>query len=60
MDELRDRGQTLVFVSHVLADVERLCSRVVYLQRGRVRADGPARPVIDLYLEDVNAAQAFS
>jgi lipopolysaccharide transport system ATP-binding protein len=53
MDELRTRGQTLVFVSHVLADVKRLCPRVIYMDRGMVRADGPADEVIRTYLNDV-------
>jgi lipopolysaccharide transport system ATP-binding protein len=53
MDELRARGQTLVFVSHVLADVKRLCPRVMYMDRGMIRADGRAEEVINLYLNDV-------
>ena len=53
MDEMRAAGQTLVFVSHVLDDVKRLCSRIVYLDRAVVRADGPAADVVDLYLRDV-------
>ena len=57
MDELRARGQTLVFISHVLADVQHLCPRVVYLERGVVRMDGPAEPVIEQYVSDVNARQ---
>jgi homopolymeric O-antigen transport system ATP-binding protein len=59
MDELRANGQTLVFVSHVLNDVKRLCPRIVYIERGQVRADGPAKQVIDLYLKDVDA-KSFS
>lgn len=54
MDELRSKGQTVVFVSHVLADVKHLCPRVIYLRRGQLRADGPAEEVINLYLKDVN------
>ena len=57
MDELRARGQTLVFISHVLADVQHLCPRVVYLERGVVRMDGQAEPVIEQYVSDVNARQ---
>jgi len=57
MDELRARGQTLVFISHILPDVQHLCPRVVYLERGVVRMDGPAEQVIEQYVGDVNARQ---
>src|SRR6266542_3620911 len=53
MDQLRANGQTLVFVSHVLSDVKRLCSRIIYMDRGMIRADGPGDEVIKLYLNDV-------
>jgi ABC-2 type transport system ATP-binding protein len=32
----RDRGQAVVFSSHVLAEVEQVCDRVAILQRGRL------------------------
>ena len=32
----RDQGQTVLFSSHVLAEVERVCDRVGILQRGRL------------------------
>src|SRR5205085_7403867 len=54
MDQLRRAGQTIVFVSHVLADVQRLCDRVIYLDRATIRADGPPEDVIALYLRDVD------
>ncbi len=38
--EQRTKGKTLVFTSHILADVERLCDRVVILQRGKVAGSG--------------------
>ncbi len=37
---LRDRGCTVFFSSHVLADAEALCSRVAVLARGRLVASG--------------------
>jgi lipopolysaccharide transport system ATP-binding protein len=58
MDKLIHSGQTLLFVSHVMKDVRRICDRVVYLDRAMVRADGPADDVVDLYMRDVNEAQA--
>ncbi|MDO8793886.1 MAG: ABC transporter ATP-binding protein [Vicinamibacterales bacterium] len=37
---LRDRGCTVFFSSHVLADAEALCSRVAILAKGRLVASG--------------------
>ena len=47
--ELRKKGRTLVFISHDLAAVYRLCDRALLLSHGRVLMDGPARSVIDEY-----------
>jgi lipopolysaccharide transport system ATP-binding protein len=58
MDRLIRSGQTLIFVSHVMKDVRRICDRVVYLDRAMVRADGPAGEVVDLYVRDVVRAEA--
>ena len=38
--QLRDRGTTLFFSSHILADAEALCSRVAILAGGRLTAIG--------------------
>jgi ABC-2 type transport system ATP-binding protein len=37
---LRREGRTLLFTSHVLADVEELCSGIAVLERGRLRFRG--------------------
>ncbi len=49
--ELRKKGRTIVFISHDLAAVYRLCDRAILLNHGRVLMDGPARSVIDHYQE---------
>lgn len=36
----RDRGQTTIFVSHNMLDVERLCDRVAVIRHGEVAFDG--------------------
>jgi ABC-type polysaccharide/polyol phosphate transport system ATPase subunit len=51
VNELHRDGRTIVFISHDLFAVERLCRRVVLLSKGRVLADGPARDVISKYQE---------
>lgn len=38
--ELRDRGKTVFFSSHILADAEALCSRVAVVAGGRLAASG--------------------
>ena len=38
--ELRDRGKTVFFSSHILSDAEALCSRVAILVKGRLATAG--------------------
>jgi lipopolysaccharide transport system ATP-binding protein len=47
--ELEDNGTTIVFISHDLTAVERLCQRVVLMRHGRIAADGRSRDVIREY-----------
>src|SRR5882672_413334 len=47
--ELRRSGCTIVFISHDLAAVYRLCDRALLLHHGTVFADGLAREVVDQY-----------
>ena len=49
MEEFRRRGVTIVFVSHNLEAVKRICSRVVLLDAGRVVFDGSAADAIAAY-----------
>ncbi|HXF54876.1 MAG TPA: ABC transporter ATP-binding protein [Hyphomicrobiaceae bacterium] len=44
--------RTVLVVSHSMADVERLCGRVVWLDHGTVMADGAAEETIQRYLSD--------
>jgi ABC-2 type transport system ATP-binding protein len=43
---LRDRGCTVFFSSHVLADAEALCSRVAVVAKGRLVAEGPLTQIL--------------
>jgi len=46
--ELR-RSSTVVFSTHVLADVERVCDRVAILDHGRLVTEGPLDALLDEY-----------
>lgn len=50
MEGLRTGGRTVLFVSHNMAAVENLCSRAIWLSGGGIRADGPARAIIESYM----------
>src|SRR5437899_7362329 len=47
--EMMEQARILVVVSHDLTTLPTLCSRGVWLDKGRVRADGPIEEVIAAY-----------
>ncbi len=53
----KDKGATILLASHNMAEVERLCDRVIILQRGKIAADDTPRNMIEsrgrTNLEDV-------
>ncbi|MBU5673845.1 ABC transporter ATP-binding protein [Paenibacillus brevis] len=54
MDQLRNmkqKGTTIVFVSHDLGAMEKLCDRVVWINKGKIVEDDKPKKVIDKYLE---------
>ena len=52
--ELKSQGVTIVFVSHDLETVRTLCSSAIWLEGGRIQAEGLAREVVDHYLMRVH------
>lgn len=50
MHDIRNQGRTILFVSHSMAAVTRLCERVILLEKGQIAADGPANEVVNDYL----------
>ncbi len=39
--ELRDSGKTILFSTHAMHEVQKLCDRVAVIHKGRVQAEGP-------------------
>ena len=50
MHEIRNQGRTILFVSHSMPAVTRLCKRVIHLEKGRIVNDGPAHEVVNDYM----------
>lgn len=44
-------GKTLLFVSHNPDSVKQLCERVIWLDHGRIRADGPTGEILPAYAQ---------
>lgn len=51
MAEIGATGRTVVFVSHSMPAILRLCDRVILLDGGKLVADGPSQEVIRTYLD---------
>ncbi len=51
--EFERSGKTLVFVSHDLPLVAERCRRAIWLEAGRIRADGPSADTVNRYRERV-------
>ena len=49
--ELRNRGATLVFVSHDMRIVRDICGRAIYLDRGTVVGDADSARIVSRYLQ---------
>lgn len=50
LEAIKAAGTTILFVSHDIVSVKKLCSRAVWLDRGNVREIGEAKEVCEKYL----------
>ena len=51
MLELKKEGKTMVFVTHSMESVRKLCNRTVWLHNGNIQMDGNSEDVIKKYVE---------
>jgi ABC-type polysaccharide/polyol phosphate transport system ATPase subunit len=47
-------GKTVLFISHDMWNVRRLCTQILWMEEGRVRAYGAAGEIAERYMEEVN------
>lgn len=53
-DVAKNQGRTILFVSHHMAAVKRLCNRALLLEKGTVKITGPVDKVLETYQESEN------
>lgn len=49
--EIRDKGTTIVIVSHSLGQIEKICSRSIWIKDGKIEMDGNPAEVHAKYME---------
>jgi lipopolysaccharide transport system ATP-binding protein len=49
MSEVSKGGRTIVFISHQMGQVRRLCERVIWVDHGVIKKDGPTLDVVSAY-----------
>ncbi len=47
LEGLAERGTTILYCSHILDVVERLCQRVVVIDSGKIIADSPTKELVE-------------
>lgn len=57
LKSLKDEGTTIVIVSHALGQIEQLCDRAIWIDKGLIREEGPARRVCRDYLEKMEESR---
>ncbi|MEO8042051.1 MAG: ABC transporter ATP-binding protein [Acidobacteriota bacterium] len=52
MRDVGESGRTVIFVSHDMQSITRLCRRVIWMKDGELRSDGEAKHVVGEYLHE--------
>lgn len=60
MQDVSSDGRTVLFVSHQMASVQKLCSRGLLLASGRVQESGPIAGVVQRYLSESSRLASIS
>ena len=52
MLDLKNQGKTMVFVTHSMGAVKKLCTRAIWLKDGKIKMDGSTNDVVDEYIKE--------
>lgn len=50
LEEIKASGTTILFVSHDIVSVKKLCSRAIWIEKGNLREIGPSGEVCEKYM----------
>lgn len=53
LKKMFDKGTTVLFVSHSIEQIRKVCNRAILLEDGRVIADGDTDTVVDIYQKKI-------
>ena len=56
MNEMRERGTTLLYVSHSIESVKSVCDHALWVEKGVVRMKGMAEDVCEAYINTMEEA----
>ncbi|MBD5095950.1 MAG: ABC transporter ATP-binding protein [Lachnospiraceae bacterium] len=48
-EEFKDRGKTILFVSHDMGSIQKYCDRAILLNKGTKLAEGEPKEIVDIY-----------
>jgi len=51
LNEYKEKGKTIILVSHDLNTIKNFCNRVIWLENGHIKMDGKSSDVIKAYTE---------
>ncbi len=51
MEEMREKAQTAVVISHSIGQLQECCQRLLWFEKGKVLMDGPTEEVLGYYKE---------
>lgn len=58
MNEFKNQGRTIVFITHDMNAVKSICDRVIYLKKGKIEKIGKASAIISNYLNDAKKQES--
>ncbi len=56
LEELKEKGVTILFVSHDIASVRQMCSRALWIDRGKQKCFDECNLVCDMYMDEKRKA----